>query len=201
MRKRVFIIHGWDGYLEECWFPWLTKNLTAKGFEVFMPQLPNPEHPRIHTWVPKIAEVVGSPDENTYFVGHSMGCQAIIRYLETLPHTTKIGGAVFVGGFLTRLTGLEEEIKEDPDVAETEKHWLNAPINFEKVKRHLPKSVAIFSDNDYYVPLDNQDTFRDKLGSYIVIEHGMGHFCDDDGVTELHSALEAVLDITEDKKR
>jgi hypothetical protein len=25
--KRVFIIHGWEGYPEEGWFPWLKKEL------------------------------------------------------------------------------------------------------------------------------------------------------------------------------
>jgi len=30
MQKRVFIIHGWDGYPEEGWFPWLKKKLKEK---------------------------------------------------------------------------------------------------------------------------------------------------------------------------
>lgn len=25
MNKRIFIIHGWDGFPEEGWFPWLNK--------------------------------------------------------------------------------------------------------------------------------------------------------------------------------
>jgi esterase/lipase len=35
--KKVFIIHGWDGYPEEGWFPWLKKELEKKGFSVFVP--------------------------------------------------------------------------------------------------------------------------------------------------------------------
>jgi len=37
MAKRVFIIHGWDGYLEEGWFPWLKRELEAAGFAAFVP--------------------------------------------------------------------------------------------------------------------------------------------------------------------
>ena len=81
MSKRVFIVHGWDGYPEEGWFPWLKKELEAKDFEVYVPQLPDAENPRIYKWVPKLAEIVGVPDEQTYFIGHSMGCQTIARYL------------------------------------------------------------------------------------------------------------------------
>ena len=192
MNKRVFIVHGWDGYPEEGWFPWLKKELRTTGFEVYVPQLPEAGSPRIHNWVPKLIEVVSVADENTYFVGHSMGCQTIARYLETLPEGVKVGGAVFVAGFFKRLTGLED----DEDVREIDKHWLGSPLDLAKVKSHLPKSVAIFSDNDPYVPLDNQDDFRDKLGSEIIIKQKMGHFSGSNGVTELPIALESVLKIS-----
>ena len=194
MKKRIYIAHGWDGYPEEGWFPWLKKELEAKGFDIYVPQLPEAGSPRIHNWVPKLAEVVGTADENTYFVGHSMGCQTIVRYLESLPEGVKIGGAIFVAGFFKRLTGLED----DPDVQETDKHWLGTPLDLVKVKSHLPKSVAIFSDNDPYVPLDNQDDFRDKLGSEIIIEHKKGHFSGgSDGVTELPIVLQSILKLAQ----
>src|SRR3990167_1700607 len=104
--KRIIIIHGWDGYPEEGWFPWLKKELKNQGLEVLVPQMPEPEAPKIENWVPKFSEIVGTPDENTYLVGHSMGCQTIVRYLEALPEGVKIGGAVFIGGFFKRLTDI-----------------------------------------------------------------------------------------------
>lgn len=191
MQKRIFIIHGWDGYPEEGWFPWLKKELEARGFAVFIPQLPKSEEPRINNWVPKLQEVVGVPDEQTYFVGHSMGCQTIARYLETLPEHTKVGGAVFVAGFFKRLTNLE-----DDDVTRSvSKEWLTTPLNLEKVKVHLKRSVAIFSDNDPYVPIDNKEDFVAKLGSKIIIEHDKGHFNGSTGTKELPSVLHAVIEI------
>ncbi|MEK7184114.1 MAG: alpha/beta fold hydrolase [Patescibacteria group bacterium] len=188
--KRVFIIHGWDGYPNEGWFPWLKKELEAKGFDVVVPQLPDTGRPRIQRWIPALAEVVGTADEYTYFVGHSMGCQAIARYLETLPEGVQVGGAVFVAGFFKYLT-----LEDDPDVQETDRHWLETPIDLEKVHSHLPSSVAIFSDNDPWVPLDNQEDFREKLGSEIIIEHAKGHLSGSDGIVELPSALQAILSL------
>ena len=184
--KKVIIVHGWDGYPEEGWFPWLKKELEKKGYEVLIPQLPDAGSPRIQKWVPKLAEAVGIADENTYFVGHSMGCQTIARYLETLPESIKAGGAVFVAGFFKRLSGLED----DSDTQETAKHWLKTPVNFEKVKSHLSKSMAIFSDDDPWVPLDNQDDFHDRLGSTIIIEHGKGHFSGSTGTKEVPIILD-----------
>ena len=193
--KRAIIVHGWDGYPEEGWFPWLKTELEKNGFEVQVPQLPDPETPHIKAWVLKLSETAGTLDENTYLIGHSIGCPTIAHYLETLPENVKVGGVVFVAGFFKRLTGLEEEIKKHPFVADIAKEWLESPPNFEKVKSHMPKSVAIFSDNDPFVSLDNIDDFRDKLGSKIIIEEKMGHFSGSTGTTELPVVLKSVLEI------
>lgn len=190
MKKRAFIVHGWDGTPEEGWFPWLKKELETNGFEVYAPQLPDNGNPRMYNWVPKLAEVVGTPDEQTYFIGHSMGCQTITRYLETLPEGQKIGGAVFVAGFFKHLTGIDEAGEE------TRAHWLTTPPDLIKVKSHLPKSVAIFSDDDPWVPLDNQDDYRNILGSEIIVEHGKKHYSGSEGTKELPAALEKILELS-----
>lgn len=190
IQKKVFIVHGWDGYPEEGWFPWLKKELEANGFDVSVPQLPDAGHPRIHTWVPKLAEAVGVADEHTYFIGHSLGCQTIARFLEQLPEGTHIGGAIFVAGFFTRVTGLED----DPDAQALIQPWFETSIDMKRVKAHLPKSVAIFSDDDPWVPLDSQDDFRDRLDSEIVVEHHKGHFSGKrDGILQLPIVLEKLL--------
>ena len=192
MNKRVFIIHGWDGYPEEGWFPWLKRELEAREFYVQVPQMPDAGKPMIQNWVPAISEIVENSDPQTYFVGHSMGCQAIVRYIESLPGGVRVGGAIFVAGFFKRLTGLEDDL----ETQEIRRHWLETSLNLERAESHLNKSVAIFSDNDPFVPLDNQDDFREKLNSQIIIEHSMGHFSgSSDNVTELSIVLEKLLEI------
>lgn len=187
--KRVIIVHGWGGNPQNNWFPWLKNELTKRGFEVLVPQLPDTDNPRMQNWVPALSDVVGKADQNTYLVSHSLGCQVIARYIEGLPENTEIGGVVFVAGFFKTLTGLDEEDRE------TEKHWLDAPIDLRAVKKHLIHSVAIFSDNDPFVPLENQDDFRDALGSEVIIEHAMGHFNDAGGTKELPIVLQKILEL------
>lgn len=72
MKKRLFIIHGWEGYPEEGWFPWLKQELEKEGFSVTVPAMPNPKKPNIESWISHLIKVVSKPDENTYFVGHSI---------------------------------------------------------------------------------------------------------------------------------
>lgn len=169
----------------------MKKELELKGFQVFVPQLPKSEEPRINNWVLALTEYVKNPDQNTYFIGHSMGCQAIVRYLERLADDLKIGGVIFVAGFFKRLTSLEDEDLVKDVAAE----WLGTPLDFEKVKKHCSRSTAIFSDDDPYVPLDNQDDFKNKLGSKIIIESGMGHFSGERGMLELLVARDELLTI------
>lgn len=195
MQKRVYIVHGWEGYPEEGWFPWLKRELEQQGFIVNVPQMPKAEEPRINNWVPALAAVVGVLDEQTYFVGHSMGCQAIARYLETLPQDKKIGGAVFVAGFFKKLSNISDDEVEKSVVDE----WLNTPLDLESVKMHLLKSAAIFSDDDPYVPLENQEEFAKILGAKIIIEHAKGHFSGSTGTVELPAALVAVLEMAAPK--
>jgi predicted alpha/beta hydrolase family esterase len=192
MKKQVFLVHGWGGSPEdEMWFPWLKTELEKKGFEVFIPRLPDSDNPRIENWIPALKKAAQNPDENTFFVGHSMGCQTILRYTESLPTGSKIGGAVFVAGFTKRLTGLQSE--EEEKIAES---WLSAPLDLKKIKSIINKSVAIFSDDDQFVPLENTEAFEKFLCAKIIIEKNKSHFDKEAGITELPSALESLLEIS-----
>jgi predicted alpha/beta hydrolase family esterase len=191
--KRVFIIHGWGRYPEEGWYPWLKKELEQKGFEVFVPAMPNTDEPKIEEWVNFLENLVGEPDKNTYFVGHSIGCQAILRYLGKL-NAKKVGGAIFVAGwFHLSEFSFKEEPSEEEESRNIARPWMETPINFEKVKKTTNNFVAIFSDNDPYVPIEDKDIFKEKLGAEIIMEHNKGHFGDSDGITELPIALNSLL--------
>ena len=163
-------MHGWDFKPSFAWYPWLRRELERSGFEAHTLEMPNASTPKIDEWTGHLKKEVGNVDNDTYFIGHSIACQTIMRFLETID--AEIGGAIFVAGFFKRLTNLED----DPEVRNTARLWLESPVDFKKARSHLSKSVAIFSDNDPFVPLDNHDDFRDKLGSEIIIQHAKGHF-------------------------
>jgi len=187
--KRVFIIHGWSGYPEECWFPWLKKELENKGFQVHVPSMPNTEEPIINRWVHFLKKQVGTPDEETFFVGHSIGCQTILRYLGSLEPHTKVGGVILVAGFI-HLKPIIKENKEDYEIA---KPWLETPIYWDKILTHTNRFVSIFSDNDRWVPVEDSKIFEKKLKSKTIIEHNKGHMGASDNVPELPVVLDELL--------
>jgi hypothetical protein len=154
--------------------------------------MPNTNEPRIKPWVDAIASAVGKVDQDTFFIGHSIGCQAIARYLCTLLDKESVGGAVFVAGFFRRLTNMGEDSLSKEIINE----WLNTPLDLVSVKRHMLKSAAIFSDNDPYVPMDNIDDFKDILVSEIIIEHNQGHFSSSSGLPVYEAILKVVLEVS-----
>ena len=122
-QKRVIIVHRWDGNSEADWYPWLKTELEKSGHEVIVPNMPDTAVPVIEKWVPKLAQTLGVPDANTYFVGHSIGCQTILRYLETVSNGT-VGGALFVAGWF------DLENLESPEVAAIAQPWIKNSISY-----------------------------------------------------------------------
>lgn len=190
MSKRVFIIHGWEGTPDEGWLPWLKSELQKRGFKVNVPAMPNTNEPKIGTWVPYLKKQVGKINEDTLLVGHSMGCQTILRYLEGLSKNSKVGGVVLVAGFVN----LENLTKEEKVIAEP---WLTTSIDLEKAKTHTDNITSIFSSNDSWVPLSDSEIFKKKLGAKIIVMKNKGHFSGDDGIKKLPAVLKEILRFSE----
>jgi len=183
------LIHGWTGSPDRDWFPWAKSELEKRGDEVFVPELPDTAYPKIEPWVAKIKETVGEPRPTDVFVGHSLGCQGTLRYLQTLPENTKIRKVILMAGF-EKLKDAAFEVPEDRVIFEP---WSKTPIDYGKIKKMVDSWVAVFSDNDPVVPYEeNHKIFEEKLGAKIILEHNQGHFSQGDGITKLPLLLELI---------
>lgn len=188
--KRAIIVHCWDGYPEYCWYQSTKKELEQKGFEVTIPSFPDTHLPELSKWLPVLQEVIGTPDQETYLIGHSVGCITILRYLESLSPEQKIGGAVLVAGYtdsLQGIVGIKSELV----------NFFTTPILYTDIKQKAEHFVVIHSDDDMYVDLKYGDEFKEKLGAELIIKHGMGHFSGDmddtKSCTSLPDITEAIL--------
>jgi len=178
--KKVYLIHGWGGNSEGGWFDWLKDELKKRKIEVHAFDMPDTDNPKIETWVKYLEEKIPFEDidEKTYFIGHSIGCQTIMRFLEKLPKPKKIGGCIFVAGWFSLINLEQEEMK-------IARPWVNTKIDFERITRHTNNFLCVFSDDDPYVPLSNEDIFKEKLGAKIMRKKKIGHFDNVDKVQEV----------------
>lgn len=186
--KRIILVHGWSGSPAKDWFPWLSKELKEKGYEVLIPEMPDTDHPVIEQWVGHLAKTVGEPAKDTYFIGHSIGCQTILRYLDArrFAPMEQVGGAIFVAGWFN-LENMESD--EERAIASP---WIEKPINPMKVKTVLPKSILIISDNDPYDAFEENKKKFKELGSEIVTLHNANHMTGEDGYIEFPRLLSEV---------
>jgi len=181
--KRAIILHGWYGYSDEGWRPWLKTELEKLGYQMMIPQMPDTEKPNMEAWLTKLTEVIGDPDEGLVLIGHSLGCITILRYLERLQDDQKIGGAFLVAGFAKDLTFSDYH----GELA----NFFQTPVLWDNIKAHCPKFWIINSDDDPYVTGDNHEILVQNLNASGHWEHDKKHMSGDDGVFELDSVLDA----------
>lgn len=177
---KVVIVHGYTGNPDVNWLPWLKEELQKLGHEVIVPAMPHTNEPKLGEWLPYLQEVAGEPDRGTYFVGHSLGCPTILRYLEALPEGQTIGGAVLAAGFAEpiHLTELNSFV---------EPKWYD-----EKILRAIEKITLINSDNDPHIPFEMAERMRERFNAKLVTMHNAGHINRKDGYFTLPEALKEV---------
>lgn len=180
---RVFLIHGYGGSPNEGWRPWLRGELEHRGHKVVIPAMPDTQHPRVGPWTKALQEVVGEPRADDMFVGHSLGCIAIIRYLLTLKPGQTIARCVFIAGFYEELGPEYDELRS----------FLDDPIDWDAVKSACTSFSVIHSDDDDAVPVWCARNLAVALDVPMELQTGYGHFSSDDGITELPIVLEKIV--------
>lgn len=175
--KKVIIVHGYTGYPEKNWFPWLKNELEKKSIEALVPLMPHTEAPQLKEWLPYLQAVVGKADQDTYLVGHSLGCITILRYLETLKEGEKVGGVILVSGFAEPIHFTELD------------NFFETELNDDKVKNSTKKIVLINSDNDEHVPIWQAQHMAQRFGAKLIILNKAGHINEKSGFKELSLVL------------
>ena len=183
--NKIYIVHCWEGTKEDGWYPWLDKELSNDNNKVYRFNMPNTANPKIEEWVSFLDKQVESLDDKTYFIGHSIGCQTILRYLQT-KDVCNIGGILFVAPWLDLL----DYAIEDEESYNTAKPWLTEKINFEKIKKFTNNIHCIFSDDDYFVSLDQKDKFEKLLNAKTIVVNSKGHISQEDDIFELKEILD-----------
>ena len=183
--NKIYIVHCWDGSKEDGWYPWLDKKISNDENKVFRFDMPNTANPKINEWVTYLDKQIDCLDENTYFIGHSIGCQTIMRYLQT-KDICNIGGILFVAPWLDLL----DYAIEDEESYNTAKPWLTETIDFDKIKKFTDNIHCIFSDDDYFVSIEQKEKFENLLNAKTIVVKDKGHISQDDGVFELEEILD-----------
>lgn len=173
--KKVLILHAWLDTPDNHWYRWLERELKARGFKVWLPELPtmNTNNPDMNKMLQFIVDS-GFVDKDTTIVGHSLGSVLALRLAELILFKK---GVILAGWDFNELT------------PEHQSFWPNL-IDHRKIKENVRDWVVTISDNDPYITAILEEDMANRLGATGLRVGRKGHYCAKDGVTQVPEILE-----------
>jgi len=123
----------------------------------------------LEEWLAEARRHVKDFNDDWVLIGHSLGCPAILRLLETFGQEERVGAAILVAGFAKDL--------EIPQI----RNFVESKFDWPKIRKSCRRFVVINSDNDPYIRLDEGQRLAESVGADLIVEHGGGHINEGSG--------------------
>ncbi|MBN1385593.1 alpha/beta hydrolase [Candidatus Woesearchaeota archaeon] len=160
----IFIFHGCNGSPDANWFPWLKRELEARGHSVIVPQFPIMHDQKLDNWL-SVMEQYKDRLEDSILIGHSLGATFILDLLESFG--IKVRSAYLIGGFIGKL---------GPDFDVFNSTFAEKDFDWDRIKQACGSFHVMASDDDPYVPLSKAYELGESLGVSPIVLEGQGHF-------------------------
>lgn len=175
MTERIVIVPRWAGGPSDDWYPWARAELarTHPSLRVDALELPTKSAPVIDQSVAALEAELGNDLtalSRTLLVGHSVGCQALMRYLAEQPQPPDRDAAptlVCIAGWWT----LDEPW---PSI----RPWIDTPIPLPKLRANTASITVLLSDDDPFTSdwRANKSTWEQRLDADVRVNPGGHHF-------------------------
>jgi predicted alpha/beta hydrolase family esterase len=173
--ERVCIVPRWAGRADSDWYPWIRAELAEAhpGLEVRMLDLPNPAAPVIDQCIASLRAELGddlAALRETLLVGHSVGCQALMRYLAGLEPRSEgdaVEHLVCVAGWWT----IDEPW---PSL----RPWVDTGFDLARLRRAVAGVSVLLGDDDPFTHdwRANQALWEQRLDARTKLVPGAKHF-------------------------
>ena len=180
--KSVYVVHGYTASSTAEWFPWLKNKLSEANVSTTVFDMPNSNEPIPSEWDAYLDKNITKYDDNTFFVGHSLGCIALLRYLENQSINQKIGGMILVSGFLesvSTLPMLDSFTKKALDIT--------------RITNRIKKCIVISSPNDPIVNYQYSCELAKQLNAKLITVENGGHFIKQGGFSEFPLVFDEIF--------
>jgi predicted alpha/beta hydrolase family esterase len=178
----IYVIHGYTSSSESEWFPWLKEQVKNRQVKIDILNMPDSDDPHLEAWLNYLRKNALDIDENSIFIGHSLGCVTALHYI--LEKDIKIKGAILVSGF----------INENPMEEQTEglQEFVDEPLDIERIKNLILSRIVITATDDDIVPTKATQKLAEALDSNIIILSSGKHFIARDGYTDFPVLLNEI---------
>lgn len=163
--KNAIILHGTSCNPDSFWQPSIKKFLEKKGYDVWVPALPDTDKPDLKKWLPFVLSK-GKFNKDTILIGHSAGGPLILSILENIKVT--IYKAILIAGYS------QLKSKDDNPLI------LQKTYNWRKIKKNVRDIIFINSSDDPWGCNDKEGLrLFEYLGGTLIIREGEGHMGSD----------------------
>lgn len=173
--NRIVIVPRWAGSPSSDWYPWVQAELATShpNLQVDALDLPNRNAPVIDQCVAALESELGTDLTalaSTLLVGHSVGCQALMRYLadQVAPGEGQDRPSlVCVAGWWT---------VDAPWPAI--RPWIDTPIALPRLRASTQSVTTLISDDDPFTSdwRANKATWEQRLDADVRVSAGGHHF-------------------------
>jgi predicted alpha/beta hydrolase family esterase len=171
---RLLLVPCWAGTPSSDFYPWLRAQLAAVHPRLFASvealDMPEPQTPVVQAWVDAIVQRIGTDAalaHRTLLLGHSVGCQAVLRAVAALPQSLAVHGVLGVAGWWS---------VDQP--WPTLVPWIETPFDHARARAAGGHIHVLVSTDDPYTA-DHEATrrlFVERLGAHVRVVDGARHF-------------------------
>lgn len=179
---KFVLFHGAFGSPESNWLPELKDKLESLGQEVVVPAFPvdtwehvtkqGPKSPskrqNLTNWFSEFDRIYKTfrKREKLVFIGHSLGPLFILHVVGR--YGIKLDSAIFVCPFL-------EKLNTSWQIDHVNKSFYKTDFDFGKLRKLIPASYTLYSNDDPYVEQKYSRAFGEALGSSMISLRRAGH--------------------------
>lgn len=161
---RILLVPRWSGTAASDFYPWLARELAPRLRLEVAPLRPEPGAPQIEAC---LEELAGLDPARTLLVGHSVGCQVLMRALARVPDGGRAPALLCVAGWWT--------VDRPWD---TLRPWITTPFDHARTAARCDRIEVLLSDDDPFTS-DAEETrrrFIAALGAEVEVVPGRKHF-------------------------
>ncbi|WP_420553077.1 RBBP9/YdeN family alpha/beta hydrolase [Tenacibaculum aiptasiae] len=166
-KTKIYLIHGYTASKNSNWFPSFKKELQNENIDVIILEMPNSKNPQFEEWINHMEETITGDNENTIYIGHSLGCVAVLNYLN-INKKNAVKGLFLISGFV-----------DETPIPELEQ-FIQPKLDYEYITNLTENRIAISAKNDDIIPYEYSKRMANKLNAkFILLDKGK-HFIDRD---------------------
>lgn len=172
MKPTIYLVPRWSGTPQSDWYPWFNRELTERfQLSATILNMPNWTRPDVEESVAFLTNQIPQLGPSTYLIGHSVGCQAILRFLQArlaVDSELELGGVLFVAGWFN---------VDEP--WNTVTPWTtNEHLNYPLMTSRIHRRKVVLSDNDPFTSdyTANAKLWTDRLGCSVSVYPNRTHF-------------------------